>query len=95
MPASSDFASASSPAISTVVVRAPTVPAARVPAKLVLNALSTFESRQRGGDLGGGRAVGVDGEPVEGLEVHRVGDVDDDLAGELSPRAAMTSATAA
>ena len=39
--------------------------------------------RQRGSDLGGGRAVGGDGQRVEGLEVQRVGDVDDDLAGEL------------
>ena len=40
-PARVDLASASSPAISTVVVSGPTVPAARVPAKVVLNALST------------------------------------------------------
>src|SRR6478735_672316 len=39
--------------------------------------------RQGGGDLGGGGAVGRDDEVVEGLEVERVGDVDDDLAGEL------------
>ena len=43
MPARVDLASASSPAISTVVVSGPTVPAARVPAKVVLNALSTRE----------------------------------------------------
>ena len=34
------------------------------------------------GDLGGGRAVGGHRERVEGLEVQRVGDVDDHLAGE-------------
>ena len=44
MPARVDLASASSPAIRTVVVSGPTVPAARVPAKVVLKALSTRES---------------------------------------------------
>ena len=83
MPASSDFASASSPAMSTVVVSGPTVAAASVPAKVVLNALSTRESGQCRGDLGSGRTVGGDGEGVEGLEVQRVGDVDDDLAGQV------------
>ena len=83
MPARVDLASASSPAISTVVVSGPTVPAARVPAKVVLNALSTRDCGQGGGDLGGRGAVGGDDEGVEGLEVQRVGDVDDDLAGEL------------
>ena len=38
--------------------------------------------RQGGGDLGGGRAVGRHDQGVEGLEVQRVGDVDDDLAGQ-------------
>ena len=81
-PARVDFASASSPAIRTVVASSPTVPAARVPAKVVLKALSDPRLGQRGGDLGGGRAVGRDDQRVEGLEVQRVGDVDDDLAGE-------------
>ena len=94
IPARVALASASSPAIRTVVVSGPTVPAARVPAKVVLKAFRTVESGQGGGDLGGGGAVGRDVEGVEGLEVQRVGDVDDDLAGELSPRSAMTSATA-
>ena len=40
-PARVDLASASSPAISTVVVSGPTVPAASVAAKVVLKALST------------------------------------------------------
>src|SRR5690606_22685505 len=43
MSASVALASASSPAIRTVVVSGPTVPAARVPAKVVLNALSTLD----------------------------------------------------
>ena len=83
MPARVDLASASSPAISTVVDSGPTVPAARVPAKVVLNAFSTRE-------LGSAAAISAAAElsagtveGVEGLEVQRVGDVDDDLAGEL------------
>src|SRR3954453_19434696 len=39
--------------------------------------------RKRRGDLGGGGAVGRDDQRVEGLDVQRVGDVDDDLAGQL------------
>ena len=65
------------------MVSGPTVPTARVPAKVVLKAFSTRELGQRGGDLGGRGAVGGHDEGVEGLEVQRVGDVDDDLAGEL------------
>ena len=42
-----------------------------------------------GGDLGGlGRWVGGHDERVEGLEVHRVGDVDDDLARQAGRRGA-------
>ena len=69
--------------MSTVVGSEPTVPAASVPAKVVLNALSTR-------DCGSAAAISAAAEPsagddqrVEGLEVQRVGDVDDDLAGEL------------
>ena len=65
-----------------MVVSGPTVPAARVAAKVVLNAFSDPRLRERGGDLGGGGAVGGHDEGVEGLEVQRVGDVDDDLAGQ-------------
>ena len=86
-PARVDLASASSPAIRTVVVSGPTVPAARVPAKVVLKALSTR-------DCGSAAAISAAAEPsagtvegVEGLEVQRVGDVDDDLAGEAARRA--------
>src|SRR3954453_4145599 len=39
--------------------------------------------RKRRGDLGGGGAIGRDAQRVEGLDVQRVGDVDDDLAGQL------------
>jgi len=42
-PASNDLASASSPAIRTVVGRPPTVPDARVAAKVVLNAFRTVD----------------------------------------------------
>ena len=81
-PARVDLASASSPAMSTVVVSGPTVPAASVPAKVVLNAFRTSRLGEGSGDLRGRGAVGGDGQGVEGLEVQRVGDVDDDLAGE-------------
>ena len=60
-----------SPAIRTVADASLVGPAARVEAKLVLNALRSAERgvRQRGGDLCGRGAVGGDGEGVEGLEV--------------------------
>ena len=64
------------------MVSGPTVPAASVRGEGGVEGLEHARLRQRGGDLGGGGAVGGHDQGVEGLEVQRVGDVDDDLAGQ-------------
>jgi hypothetical protein len=78
-----DLVSASSPAISTVVVRGPTVPAARVAAKVVLNAFRTRDWGSAAAISAAAELSDRDHEGVEGLEVQRVRNVDDDLPGEL------------
>ena len=77
--------------MSTVVGPAPSLPAPSVAANLVLNAFRSVgaAARQRRRPR-----LWRDDERVERLEVQRVGDVDDDLAGELVGRSARTSATA-
>ena len=93
-PARVDFASASSPAISTVVVSGPTVLAARVAAKVVLNAFRTRDC---------GRAVAIssvaelsDGTVRESKVSKFRGLVMSTtiLPARLSPRSAITAATA-
>ena len=94
-PARVDLASASSPAISTVVgSKVPTVPAARVPAKVVLNAFRTREF---------GRAAAISAAAELSDATTKESNVSKSsglvmsttiLPARLSPRRAMTSGTA-
>ena len=70
----------------------PTDPASKVAANVVLNACRTWLG-QGFDDLSGGGAVDGNGKRVEGVEVQRVGDVDDDLPAN-GRRAARTLSSA-
>ncbi len=76
------LAPSSSPAMNTSSGWPPTWPSARVPANVVLNALTTFAPGDLLRDLLCRRA-GLDRQRLEGLRVDRVDDVDDHLAVQL------------
>ena len=79
-PASWALASASSPAISTVVVRSADGAGGQGRGERGVERLEHLGLGQGGGELGGGRAVRGHDQGVERREVDRVGDVDHDPA---------------
>ena len=67
----------------TVVVSLPTLPEARVPANVVLNAFSTFDEGRAAAISAAAELSAGTTSPSNVSTFTRVGDVDDDLAGEL------------